>query len=1375
MKPSRLLKYPVLASLVFCGGRLSAQTWTGAGGDDLWGTSANWSGGAPVPGTSTSITFSGATRLTPNNNYTAFDDFGSINFASGAGAFTLSGSAIDLFGKIENNSSSTQTVNLAIGTGSVTGGFIEMNPVSGNLVIGGSDVFLGNNQLRVWGNNGNTLTFGPSTIISGTGGTFALNQNSTVVFQSAHTYTGDTFINAGRLELASGAGLATSQLQLGDTTGTAAAELRLTSASGGFTSDRGITVRSGSSGTRTISATNTSGTNTLSGNVVLNSAVTLNQSSTGTLALSGVVSGAQAITKTGSGILQLSGSNTFSGALTVQQGTLSIAAINDASANGTLGNSATAVTLGNTGGVTGTLSYTGASASSSKAFALATGGTGAFDVTTSANILTLSGGISGSGALTKSGAGTLAFSTQKTYTGNTTINGGVLDLTGGGGATGTIRGTATVNTGATLRLSSGDATGYNTGSSSLTTINLNGGTLNVNTASNQTLGGAVINMTGGAITGVANSNLDFFQGSSAVNVLTSANQSTIGGTKINMRQNGGITFNVANGAQDVDLLVNSVISNSSGFTTNNLKKSGDGTMQLTAANTFSTAVEVQAGRLWVSGTNGLLSASGVTVSSGATLELGATNIFVGGHGTAMGNTRTIAVNGGTLVMNGNMDSRFGNVTLNNGATWTSNRALTNYDALLADVSTGAATVSVTGTGAATMNGSGGIHLQGVQNFDVADTVAGSGTDLTVSMILASQGSIGGAAGGINKTGAGTMLLSNAGNTFNGNLTVGAGAIVTGTSQGGGTNGYIGVISGGRTLTVNSGATLDFRANNQFGGSGKTAASVPAIVLNGGTLTSTRFNILGNVTLNGGTLTNSTTDTGSYEGYEFLGNVTVGGTSASTISSTNGRANHLRGGSTITFDVADATTSSAADLIVSNPLRNGSGDYTGNGSLLKTGSGTMQLNAANTYSGSTTVSTGTLILNFGSDVGAIGSSAITVESGANLVLNTGDATGYASSALLTLRGTMTKATGNFHDTLNRNVLLDGGTITATDGNATSGGAINLFGNTVTTTTGSTSNINITGSTLQLRTDGASTPVFDVVTNSTLNINAAIDGYLGSDSSPLNKNGGGTMVLLQNNLYNGVTNLNAGTVQVGNGGTTGSLGDGAVNNNGSLVINRGNGYAITNNISGSGSFTQAGSGTTTLSGTTTYTGATQVSAGTLLVNGSIGDSAVTVSPGASLGGSGTIGTGAVLNTVTIDGTLSPGNSPGILTINDNLDLNGSLTLDLLGLNAGSEHDRIILNGAGDLGGTLNPLWGLATPATVNTELILILNDGTDAFTGAFTNAADLAQMQDNLGNFWQVHYSGGDGNDLTLVAVPEPKTMLLGVLGAVSLLRRRRSVR
>jgi autotransporter-associated beta strand protein len=138
--------------------------------------------------------------------------------------------------------------------------------------------------------------------------------------------------------------------------------------------------------------------------------------------------------------------------------------------------------------------------------------------------------------------------------------------------------------------------------------------------------------------------------------------------------------------------------------------------------------------------------------------------------------------------------------------------------------------------------------------------------------------------------------------------------------------------------------------------------LPTITLNNGTtLNATRYNAIGNLNLNGATLSQSATDSGNYEGYQFLGTVTVGGSTPSIISSGNGKANHLRGASTINFNVADVTGSAAADLTVSNPIRNGSGDYAGVGSLQKTGAGTMLLTAANPYTGSTTISAGTLVL------------------------------------------------------------------------------------------------------------------------------------------------------------------------------------------------------------------------------------------------------------------------------------------------------------------------------------------------------------------------------------------------------------------------------
>ena len=197
------------------------------------------------------------------------------------------------------------------------------------------------------------------------------------------------------------------------------------------------------------------------------------------------------------------------------------------------------------------------------------------------------------------------------------------------------------------------------------------------------------------------------------------------------------------------------------------------------------------------------------------------------------------------------------------------------------------------------------------------------------------------AGGLMKTGFGAVSMA-AANTFSGDLVVNGGTLLA-TGQGSGTGSPLGFRNAAHNVTVGAGATLLMTINNVLTGGGNSAPNLPVITVNGGTLDSTRFNALGHLNLNGAALTQTATDgPGAYEGYQFLGTVTAGGSSASTISSGNGRVNHLLGGGTTIFNVADATGSSAADLVISNPLNDGSGDYPGAGALQKTGLGTLLL-------------------------------------------------------------------------------------------------------------------------------------------------------------------------------------------------------------------------------------------------------------------------------------------------------------------------------------------------------------------------------------------------------------------------------------------------
>jgi autotransporter-associated beta strand protein len=725
-----------------------------------------------------------------------------------------------------------------------------------------------------------------------------------------------------------------------------------------------------------IYARNNMEINPVGGNIAVGALVALDNNAT-----LNVYDGGFGNTLVLNGILSSGNANGGNGSLILNQTATVVLAADGNNYGATTLNSGTTLRVGG-GGSTGSLG-TGA---------VTNNGSLVFD---RSGLLTAANDITGSGSVAVQ-AGTVAFSTRKSYTGNTVVNGGILDLTGGGGQDGTIRGSVTVDNGATLRLSTSDATGWGTGVQRITAINVNeASTLNVNTTSNQTFSNLALTLQGGTISGVSGSNFDFFNGSTSLTTLASATQATVS-MNARLRQT-TTTFNIADGTAAVDLLWSGQL-NQEG-TGRNFTKDGAGRMDLTGAATYSGASTINGGHLLVS--NEWRNTASITVNNGATLELGTTNMFVGGHGTAVANSRVITANASTLLMNGSMDSRIGNVTLNNGSTWTSNRGFSGWDVLLANTTTGAATVAVTGSGAATMNGSGGMHLQGIQNFNVADTTGNADADLLVTMRLDNPGNSGGAAGGIRKQGAGTMLLNNLSNSFAGDLVIEAGAIVTGTAQGGGTTGHLGAVNGTRVITVGTGAILDFRANNQFGGGGKSAATIPQIVINGGTLTANRFNIVGNLSLNGGTLAQSTADSGGYEGYQFLGTVTVGGSAASVISSGNGRANHLVNGTT-SFDVADATSDANPDLLVTAPLRNASNDYfAGAGSLLKTGAGTMVLGAANSYTGSTTVAAGVLAL--GATGSIASSAAIAVAAGATLDVSA-VAGGWSLAGSQTLSGT-----------------------------------------------------------------------------------------------------------------------------------------------------------------------------------------------------------------------------------------------------------------------------------------------------------------------------------------------------------------------------------
>ncbi|WP_160300162.1 autotransporter outer membrane beta-barrel domain-containing protein [Devosia limi] len=203
--------------------------------------------------------------------------------------------------------------------------------------------------------------------------------------------------------------------------------------------------------------------------------------------------------------------------------------------------------------------------------------------------------------------------------------------------------------------------------------------------------------------------------------------------------------------------------------------------------------------------------------------------------------------------------------------------------------------------------------------------------------------------------------------------------------------------------------------------------------------------------------------------------------------------------------------------------------------------------------------------------------------------------------------------------------------------------------------------------------------DVVNSGTLAFDRSDASTFGgaiSGAGVVTKSGAGTLTLTGNATHSGGTTINAGTLQVGNGGTAGAL-SGNVANAGTLAFNRSDSSTYGGVISGNGAVTKSGAGTLVLSGTNTYIGATSVNAGTLSVSGSIAASALTVNGGA-LKGSGTVGT-----TTIASGILAAGNSIGTLTIAGGLDLGAAAVLQVevaAGGNAlGVHSDLVAVTGA------------------------------------------------------------------------------------------------
>jgi len=1150
---------------------------------------------------------------------------------------------------------------------------------------------------------------GPGSIAGA--GALVMNNSGTLFLGTTNSYTGGTTINAGTVIVTNDNGLGAS--------------------SGALTLNSGtIQYAASTASTRAVAVNANSTVDVVAG---------------ATAQLGGVLSGTSTLTKTDNGTLSLTNVNTYNAVTTVAGGTLAVA-------NGLFGNTAynieiapasgqvasfnvsngvvnanrviiAGISANNSTPGTGTVNQSGGTINSLQWFTVGSGGT--------------SGGV---GTYNMSG-GVLNVENQQMEVGNFVGAAGTVNMSGSSainiwnnnfialGANNNATSGTFVQNGGTVTFYSdaGTTTASGTGilylgkattSTGVFTYNLNGGTLTANQISR---GGGTGNFyfNGGTLK-AAKATTTFMTGLSAA--LVSTNGATIddGGFAITIGQ--ALTHDSTLGAAA-----------DSGLT-----KNGSGSLTLTGVNTFTGPITNNGGTLTLNSASTYAGAA--TINAGSLVMTTASQI--GGNVTFNNGTSLSLTQVGTatnLVGNLNLGSASGT-----GATL--NLALANGNASPTLLNCG--TLTLTGTNYITL--AGGFSVGVVPLIHYTGAIAGSGS--FNSTIVAPRGV--------------TAVLSNSVSTstiYAVITSTGSGIVWTGTSPInpnlwdittstnwtilGAPPAYLQPVTPGDAVTFNDSGSSSVTLNTTvspanmtisnafssytFSGSGHIAGTTSLLKQGAGsvTLNIAASTYTGNTTVSAGTLKMGAAN--MIPGGAGNGNVTNNGTiDLNTFSDTmNGLS-----GSGIIDTVAGGTptltvnSSNTNNTTFSGAIKNTAGTL----SLVKTGTNTLTLSGANTFSGNLFANAGTIIITNGGSANNIGtwvSIGQTTNDNATLTLsgtgslattfdfNVGDignaigTVNVKDSASLTMANFFVASANNAGSTASGTVNQTGGTVMQTSTvvgtfaiggrtSASGSGVYNLSGGTLTAAAGirvggtgtGTFNQNggqvnamggvniarIAGSTGTYYLNAGTLTTINVTSSTGINANLYLNGGLLQATNPANPF---------------MSNLTAATVMVG-----GAKIDSGTN---SIVISQ----PLLDGGTGGG-LTKYGTGTLYMNGANTYTGNTMVTNGTLAGIGSIAGSAV-IAPAGNLGAG------------------NAGATVGSLTISGNLTLQGGATLRINKTGGSLANDQVVVSGNTTYGGTLSVtnITSDATALVAGDSFQLFSTSGSISGAFAVTNLPTL----------------------------------------------------